>query len=298
MVNQKGLSLVELMIGIAISLILLTGVLTVMLRVTTGGAESVTSTRLNQQLRSSLDQVSKDLQRAGYVDWFDAWDGCTDGTTDDVLDDINGDGNVDILDYYECSLPAVDRFGAISLWGFPTPGTATGTPTACTTNCDCVLFSYDLNEDGLQGIGGGVAGANQNTDNFELFGYRWNDGAIEIRTAGSVHSCNTGTWQDITDPNVTVTAMTFAMTYANAVATGNDSTVFQLSGTGTASGPSTTCVPNDTDVLDPIPLDGDTICLWRRSIGINVVGVLATDATVQVSLVTRVKTKNDYLDTP
>lgn len=62
--RQLGVSLIELMVGIAIALILLTGVLAVMLRISTSGGESVLATRLNQQLRGTLDIVTKDLQRA------------------------------------------------------------------------------------------------------------------------------------------------------------------------------------------------------------------------------------------
>ena len=295
------MSLVELMIGIAIALILLAGVLTVMLRITTSGAESVAATRLNQALRGSLDLMTKDLQRAGYVRWNETFDSNGDGSLN-ADDDVNGDGVLDVLDFYEAVIPAFHQMGDVTLWSFPSPGTASGTPAACTANCDCVLFSYDLNEDGNQGIGSGTPGPNQNDVNFELFGYRWNDGAIEMRTAGDTHSCNSGTWQDITDDNISVTNLSFNMTYATAVGAGNDSTAYEI-GADAVTGEwswngafQNTCVPNDEDVADPIPTNDDVLCLWRRNVAIGVTATLSSDANVTMTLNTDVKIKNDYFD--
>ncbi|MCK9502654.1 MAG: prepilin-type N-terminal cleavage/methylation domain-containing protein [Porticoccaceae bacterium] len=300
--TQRGISLIELMVGIAISLILLAGVVTVMLRISTAGGESVQATRLNQQLRGTLDQVSKDLQRAGYVDWYDAWDDDDDSNPDDrgSLADVNSDGSINVLDFYQAAVPVLDLMGAVTLWSFPTPGTATGAPSVCTTNCDCILFSYDLNEDGAQGVGAGTAAANQNTANFELFGYRWNDGVIEMRVAGDTHSCNSGTWQDITDDNINITSLTFNMAYATAVGAGNDSTAYQFdASTGDWSWNNalqSTCTPVDNDNADPIPTDTDVLCLWRRKVDISITGTLSSDAAVTMTLNTDVKIKNDFFN--
>ncbi len=295
-----GFTLVEMLAGLLISGIVLSGVLLVVLRVNTAAAETVGATRLNQQARLAMDQISKDLQRAGYVDWYDPWDNCVDDTTPDVLDDINTDGAVDILDFYECSIPAIDLIGSISLWNFPTPGDASsGNPTPCTTNCDCVLYSYDFNEDGAQGIGAGVPGSNQNTANFELYGFRWNAESIETRTAGNVHSCNSGTWSELSDPEIEINGVGFSLTYATAQGAGNDSTMFQMSGDGTWDGSfKNACIPNDTDGGDPTPVAGDTLCLLSRSLDIALQARLAVDDEVIVSLSSTVKNKNNFLNTP
>lgn len=302
--GQSGIGLIELMLGIAVSLILLTGVLTLMLRITTAGAESVSDTRLNQQLRSSLDFMVKELQRAGYVAWYQAWDDDNgDGDPVDTNDqnsqsgtlvDSNGDGSVDIMDYYLEVLPALDRMGSVTLWSFPTAGVA-GVPAACTTDCDCVLYSYDLNEDGAQGIGSGATGANQNTANFELFGLRFNDGAIEMRTAGNTHDCNSGTWQDISDSAVDITSLTFAMTFANSVGTGNDSTVYTIDEGGGYT-MAVACTPSVSGTYPGDDATADTLCLWRRKIAITVQATPSGDATASITLNTDVKLKNDFLD--
>ena len=297
--RHKGVSLVELMVGIVIALILLTGVITVMLRISTSGAESVTGTRLNQQLRAAMDQVTKELQRAGYVNWYDAWD--PDG--DDVFNDINGDSDVDIRDFYLSAIPRMDVFGSVSLWQFPTPGIATGTPVTCTNNCDCVLYSYDLNEDAWQGVGaGGTTGTGQNTAGFELFGFRWNDNALEMRTSGDSHSCVSGDWEDITDSTIAITNFSVSQSFASGVSgsslgTGNDSTVYAVNGEGTwDSNYRTGCPSRVDDGSGPQGIGTDLLCYERRKLGILIEGQLADDPGVRAELRSDVKIKNDFLD--
>jgi len=298
--KQGGYTLIEIMVAAVISVVVLAGVMSVVVRVSVAAGETVGATRLNQQSRVMLDQITKDIQRAGYVDWFDPWDDCVNTLTPNVLDDVNLDGAVNILDFYQCSLPAIDLIGDIRLFDFPTAGDATsGTPTACSTNCDCILYSYDLNADGSQGIGTGTADTNQNTANFELFGFRWNNGAAEMRTAGNVHSCDTGTWRDLNDNNVNVTNLGFSMVYATALGAGNDSTMYQLTGDGNWNGNfQSTCTPTDTDGTDPIAVAGDTLCLLSRSIGVAMQAQSSLDSNVTISMNTTVKNKNNYLNIP
>jgi type II secretory pathway component PulJ len=289
--SQRGINLVELMVGIAISLVLLTGVLSVMLRMSVSGGEIVQSTRLNQQLRGALDLMTKEIQRAGYVNWSPLWDEDGDGIFDNINGDVDEDGNdiVDVRDFYEVAIPAMDAFGDIRLFAFATPGDASSGVSACTNNCDCILYSYDIDGDGAL-----------NADEFELFGFRLNDGAIEMRTAGETHSCNSGTWQDVTDDSVTVTSLEMTRVWANSVGTGNDSTGYRYvneSGKWTVEELQPGCTTTDNDGANPLPVDGDTLCLWRSSILINVTGELSGDAAVSMQLQSRVKPKNDYLNT-
>ena len=64
--HSRGLSLVELMIALAIGLIVVGAVLAFTLSSLTANNEYVQSTRLSQELRNSLDFVSRELRRAGY----------------------------------------------------------------------------------------------------------------------------------------------------------------------------------------------------------------------------------------
>jgi type IV pilus assembly protein PilW len=265
--SQRGINLVELMVGIAISLVLLTGVLSVMLRISASGGEVVASTRLNQQMRGAVDLMTKELQRSGYVNWFKAWDTCDGSEEDDIFADKHEDGRVDILDYYECVSPVINDMGRVEV------------------NGSCILYSYDFDKNGGKGTG-----------DFESFGFRLNDGAIEMRTAGDGHACNTGTWQDVTDSSVTITSLTFTLAYVNDASAGDAAMYSYTVGTDPSwsESPTTVCTPA---VAGTLPEDDDVLCLVRRGVQIQVEGQLTADAAVTMALDTKVKLKNDHFNT-
>jgi type II secretory pathway pseudopilin PulG len=287
--KQGGVSLVELMVGIAVALILLTGVLTLMLRVSTQGGETVQDTRLNQELRASMQYITKELQRAGSVDAFDAFDTNNDGVIDTSDDSYTGTDDatafINALDFSTSVLPVLDLFGTVSLRNLDN--------SACTTNCPCILYSYDLNNDGLQGVSG-TAGTNQNTANFETFGIRHdaNNNAIDILTSGT-HSCAAGTWTAITSSDVAITNLDFDLVYTDAETAGGDSTVYIISGGSASTDDGTGCT---VSVSGSYPDDGDTLCLFRRKVVVELSGQLSGDANVTGAVTTDVKIKNDFLD--
>ena len=64
--NQSGFSLVELMVSLVAGMIVVGAVLAFALSSIRANSEYVRSTRLTQELRSSLDTAAEDLRRAGY----------------------------------------------------------------------------------------------------------------------------------------------------------------------------------------------------------------------------------------
>jgi len=64
--RPKGFSLIELMIALVLGLIVIGGVLAFTMSSLRSNADFVQSTRLTQELRSSIDFISRDLRRAGY----------------------------------------------------------------------------------------------------------------------------------------------------------------------------------------------------------------------------------------
>jgi prepilin-type N-terminal cleavage/methylation domain-containing protein len=62
----RGFSLVELMIALAAGLVVSTAVVAFLLSSFKGNGDYVQSTRLTQELRNSMDLVTRDLRRAGY----------------------------------------------------------------------------------------------------------------------------------------------------------------------------------------------------------------------------------------
>lgn len=64
--RQRGLSLVELMIGLTVGLIVLSGILGLLSGHLRGNSELIRTTRLNNELRGTMDLVVRDLRRATY----------------------------------------------------------------------------------------------------------------------------------------------------------------------------------------------------------------------------------------
>jgi type IV pilus assembly protein PilW len=69
----RGLSLVELMVGLVVSLIVVGGAISMMVRMQTTTWRLLYETRLNQDLRAAADLVARDLRRGGF--WGNAIQG-------------------------------------------------------------------------------------------------------------------------------------------------------------------------------------------------------------------------------
>ena len=70
---SRGLSLIELMVGLVVSLIMVGAALSVMVRIQTTAWRLMIETRLNQDLRAAADLMARDLRRSGY--WGNAIQG-------------------------------------------------------------------------------------------------------------------------------------------------------------------------------------------------------------------------------
>jgi prepilin-type N-terminal cleavage/methylation domain-containing protein len=64
--RSAGFSLVELMVAMVAGLIVTGAVVAFTMSTMKGNTEYVRSARLTQELRNSLDQVTRELRRAGY----------------------------------------------------------------------------------------------------------------------------------------------------------------------------------------------------------------------------------------
>jgi prepilin-type N-terminal cleavage/methylation domain-containing protein len=108
----RGFSLIELMIAMVAGLIVIGAVLAFALASFRANAEYVQSTRLNQELRNSLDLVSRELRRAGYDDAALAMLGS--GTISALAGlDLPVDSQIDAGPpaTYSCVIYAYDRAG-------------------------------------------------------------------------------------------------------------------------------------------------------------------------------------------
>jgi len=174
MLKQRGFSLSELMIGSSVGLFVIAGALQLYLLNLRATNDNLRLSRLNQELRATLDLLRNDLRRAGHWMFYPALDHPEDNPFQSASNDV--------------------RFGA-----------ASGEAAA-----SCILYSYDLNGDRLVGVGpSGTPGINTSTSNLEQFALRLRAGQAQLRSGGSSFNCTSGSWQAITDPDTEITTLHF-----------------------------------------------------------------------------------------
>ena len=177
MLKQRGFSLTELMIGSAVGLIVVAGAVQLYLLNLRATADNLRLSRLNQELRATLDLLQNDLRRAGYWSFIPVVDNPADNP-------FQSDGNRLRLGH--------------------APGEE---------DDSCILYSYDANADGRVGVGAaGTPSLTASTANLEQFGFRLRNGQVQMRNGGSVFDCRSGSWQNVTDPDTEITALHFTLT--------------------------------------------------------------------------------------
>lgn len=197
---QRGVTLIEVLVGVTVGLIILAGAVTVITNLSFSGLENTRAIRLNHQLRSTLDLIHRDLQRAGYVYIWDetvltSWD----------------DADTDVIER-SLGVAGVINFG----------GTATDVDGDGYQEFSCITFTYDANDDGV--VDADEDGVYDQTD--EIFGYRFNGGAVEVGT--NVTCANNTNWNDITDAGITITALSFEREEFDSAANTGDSQLFEV----------------------------------------------------------------------
>ncbi len=191
--RNAGFSLVELMISIAVGLAVLGGVISIFASTVKSNADTLEMTQLNQELRATIDIMSRDIRRSGY--WFNAPSAI--GPPATVASNKNPFETL-----------AISRFG---------------TETADS----CITYQYDADNDG--NIDLGTSGAGDTSQPDERFGFRLRDGAVEARQSGA--SCTAGGWENITDEkNIEITLLRFILTAQPAIDLDGPTTA---AGTGT-----------------------------------------------------------------
>lgn len=202
--QQRGFTIIELLVTVAVSLIVLSGVITVFVATLTSSADTLRMARLNQELRAIMDIMVHDVRRAGYA-----------GTQPGADNDQDGDVDQDDLAFN----PFTDGNYDLQIIG------------------SCIAYSYNLDEDSPPciGVGGGntttctKAGSYKDTANNELFGFKLDGNAIKMRTGGNTPGCNSGTWESISSEDISISALTLTPTTStlnisnpgNACASGN-----------------------------------------------------------------------------
>ena len=95
--HQAGISLVELLVGLAVSLVVLGGISTVYLNSSRGARLMSAANQLNQDMRSVMDIMVNDIRRAGH--WASATSGANPFTAATAIPQIAAAGNCILYSY-------------------------------------------------------------------------------------------------------------------------------------------------------------------------------------------------------
>ncbi len=190
--RQAGLSIVELMVGMAVGLVVMGGVISIYISTLKTSSETLQSSRLNQEMSAIMNIMINDIRRAGY--WgsadltspegnpFNQVDTGTPTNTTAVRVHSTDDNGTTYTDKSDEAVMA-DRVGS------------------------CIVYTYDA---------GGTVGT---LDDAEKFGFRWDgedDDALMMRRSSNAGSniCQggTGTWNAVTDTDfIEITNLQFSL---------------------------------------------------------------------------------------
>lgn len=175
--SQDGFGLVELMVAAAVGFILILASGSTYLSTLNSSNDTTRLTRLNQDMRTILDIMVQDIHRAGY------WGFASQGTSNNLF---------------------TDR----------TAGTATD--IFISADNTCILYSYDLNQDGA------VA-----TDGSEFFGFRYNSATKQVEVldatgapdTSGVANCGALSWLPLNlATEITVSSLSFSTKDSRCIA--------------------------------------------------------------------------------
>lgn len=174
--HQRGVTLVELMVGMVVGLIVIAIVGTLFITTLGGSRDALQSMKLNQELRAAMDYIVSDVRRAGM------WSGSAIATPD-----INGN----VINPFTTRVVA----GAtdVSIHNFGTGAR------------NCIVYSYDRL--GILPVNFPLFGFRLNNDGVLQALRQANITAI----LGGTEACAAAGVEGLTDPNtVVVTALTFS----------------------------------------------------------------------------------------
>lgn len=257
--HQRGITLIELMISLTIGLFVLAAASSVYLTTVINSGSSISASRLNQELMTLMNVMVQDIRRAGY--WREA-----------------------------ASDPAKNPFNTMDVTALAVRPSIVD-PIGTASSGQCILYAYDANDSGAM-------------DNEELVGFRLNSGVVQMRLSGDVETnsrhdhCDDpdDDWRDITDGNlVNITSLTFDSADPAAPSTCLNLREPDGLDNGGASGIDD---EREYDCYDPLaePLAGSgDITVEVRQIAITMVGALATNSDVRVSVTQSVRVRNDLV---
>lgn len=173
---SRGLTLVELLVGIVVGLVVLSAAGGAMMSYMSSYKQSSELVNLNQNMRALMDLMVRDIRRAGYV-------------TSDTDDPDALKENPFFKE--NCDLRICDAVG---------------------NSGSCISFSYDMNGDSVVTASDNKEEKEKN----EVLGFRLNGKILEIKKSGKLLCKNEDfTYEGLSDQNISVDKLVFTINGAD-----------------------------------------------------------------------------------
>lgn len=262
--RQRGVTLIEMMVGIVVGLIVVWGMSTVYVNSARGSRTTTSANALNQDMRAVMDIMVGDIRRAGY------WN-----TT------VGGDN----------PFTAVVAFPA---------STAPNAVRNLVVAANCVLYSYDASHAGGTA---GTVDAGIDFFGFRLNGTVVQtldpNAAVAVTSGGCATNAQ---WQNLTDDRaITVTALTFdtigsqCLAYTKTSYNPNDATTFTTWQTTAGSG--VACAAGASGAPGAYPALTNTF-VETRQVNITLSAASIADPTLTRTLTETVTVRNNRIIAP
>lgn len=256
--SENGFTIVEMLISMAMGLIVISGVLAIYVSITASSADTLGFSKLNAQMGSALQVMSNDIRRAGI------WGNMT-------ADDFDN--------------PSTNPFSQIEVTALEVHANNVQIASNSAAGGDCILYSYDSNNDGL-------------LDNSDIAGFRLENGVLQMRRNGDIaannrhDSCTSDNdnWQNLTDPN-TVVVNQLAFTLDNSVCI-NNREPDDLDNDGVNGVDD----PDEADCyVQPPAIGSGQNTIETREVAITISGQLANSALTNMTMTQIVRVRNDLV---
>ncbi|MEC4747467.1 prepilin-type N-terminal cleavage/methylation domain-containing protein [Methylomicrobium sp. Wu6] len=262
--TQKGFTLVELMIGVLVGLIIVAAGISLFITSVKGQSDNIKLSRLNQDMRSMMDIMARDIRRAGFV--------------------------TNTPDSYWASLQNNPFFDNV------TSGATTDIAVYNTNTC--IVYAYNANNDGPPIVNSAERFGFRlsNTGELEM---RSSGGTNENCTDGQWESI-TEPEVEITGLTFTLTSTTLN---ATSMATDTDGDGCPDGDDQNPNSASSSCITglygnklcDSGEACNTCTRDGspDPACLYVRNVTILLAGRLRGDTGVTQSITEQVRVRND-----
>lgn len=307
------------MIGLATGLFLLAGVVGIFSMNLKSNSDNLKMTRLNQELRSAIDLMQREIRRTGY--WHLAASAASppgnlvpSATSGLVTLTVNNDYNTGTVDAFTdfsgemVGLQIVADGAAATIAGYTSPSLVSANVTNAFADTEplkegswmianpfsnatydlavsgsCITYAYDQDDPATNPTA--TAAAKTAVGNHERFGFRLANAAVEMyrydASDPAVIDCTAAAEDDGWNPVTSSSVAVTALTFSNSN--------FQCVN---LSDNSTDC--NSASAGYVAPASGD-ILLWIREIDVTLTAQLASDTSVGRTLTDTIRLRNDKL---